>query len=43
MKRVGMMAFRLADDRELEVGDERIVLVDQREVDRDALLPGRSR
>ena len=38
MKRVGIVAFRFPDDRELEVGDARIVLVDQRDVDRDALL-----
>ena len=38
MKRVSIVALRLADDREVEVNDERIILVDQREVDRDALL-----
>ena len=38
MKRVGIVALRFADDGEVEIDDERIVLVDQREVDRDALL-----
>ena len=38
MKRVRIVAFGLADDGEFEIIDERIVLVDQRDVDLDALL-----
>ena len=37
VERVGIVALRLADDRQLEVDDERVVLVDQRQVDLDAL------
>ena len=41
MERVAVMALGVAHNRELQVGDERIVMGDEREVDFDALVDAR--
>jgi hypothetical protein len=41
MKRITVVAFRVAHERQLEVGDEAVVALEEREVDLDALADTR--
>jgi hypothetical protein len=41
MERIGIVTFRLADDGQFEIRDQRIVVIDEGEVDLDALLDAR--
>src|SRR5688572_112834 len=42
MEGIGIVAFRLPDDRQFEIRDQRLVVIDEGEVDLNALLDARS-